>query len=291
MNEAPRKLSVGCAVVTHNSARHVTGLLRSLAPLSLEALVLVDNDSTDDTLEAAERETLPFATVAVQRPNHGYAAGANAAVRELRRIGIDLLLLLNPDTVVEAADLDAVSGLFEDDARLGSLCPVLVKADGRTFDSLGLRLTPWASVADHAQGQRRYATSTRVEPAVIGPTGAGGVYRMSALETLDGPFDERFFMYFEDADLALRLRRDSWRTVTSDLITVVHGRGGLGGLRGSAATQAECRALEHRQRSYELFVATSPISPGRRLLGRLAARLRRQLVSRRLIQLEELSFE
>ena len=128
-------------------------------------------------------------------------------------------------------------------------------------------------------------------PAVIGPTGAGGVYRMSALETLEGPFDERFFMYFEDADLALRLRRGRWRTVTSDLMTVVHGRGGLGGLQGPSVSEAERRALVHRQRSYELFVAASPISPGRRLLGLFAARLRRRVVSRRLVRLEELSFE
>lgn len=291
MNEAPRGLSVGCAVVTYNSARHVTALLRSLGHLALEALVIVDNDSTDDTLGAVEREALPFAAVVLQRPNNGYAAAANAAVRELRRRGVDLLLLLNPDTVVETADLDGISGLFEGDLRLGSVCPVLVEADGRTFDSLGLRLTPWGSVADHAQGKRRHATGTRAVAAVIGPTGAGGIYRMSALETIEGPFDERFFMYFEDADLALRLRRDGWQTVTSDLMTVVHGRGGLGGLRGPAASQAERLALVQRQRSYELFVATSPISPGRRLLGLLAARLRRQLVSRRLIQLEELSFE
>ncbi|MGZ4356987.1 MAG: glycosyltransferase [Gaiellaceae bacterium] len=291
MNEAPRRLSVGCAVVTYNSALHVTALLRSLALVPLEALVVVDNDSADDTLEAVEREALPFVVEVIRRPNDGYAAAANEAVRELKRLGVDLMLLLNPDTVVEAADLDGISGLFEDEPRLGSVCPVLLGADGWTFDSLGLRLTPWGSVADHAQGERRRATGTRVIPAVIGPTGAGGVYRMSALETLEGPFDERFFMYFEDADLALRLRRGRWRTVTSDLMTVVHGRGGLGGLQGPAVSEAERRALVHRQRSYELFVAASPISPGRRLLGLFAARLRRRVVSRRLVRLEELSFE
>ena len=154
MNEAPRRLSVGCAVVTYNSARYVTALLRSLALIPLEALVVVDNDSADDTLHVLEREAMPFVVEVIRRPNDGYAAAANEAVRELKRLGVDLMLLLNPDTLVEAADLDGISGLFEDEPLLGSVCPVLLEADGWTFDSLGLRLTPWGSVADHAQGER-----------------------------------------------------------------------------------------------------------------------------------------
>ena len=59
-----------------------------------EALVVVDNDSADDTLHVLEREALPFVAEVIRRPNDGYAAAANAAVRELKRLGIDLMLLL-----------------------------------------------------------------------------------------------------------------------------------------------------------------------------------------------------
>ena len=286
MTAAPGRMTVGCAVVTHNSAPHVGALLQSLADLPLQALVVADNASTDGSAAAVASHALPFAVDILRRPNDGYAAAANAAIRELGRRGVDLALLLNPDTVVEAVDVDGVSALFHDESRVGSLCPVLISGDGRAFDSLGLRLTAWGSVADHAQGEPYRRTGTEVVPSVIGPTGACAVYRMAALATLDGPFDERFFMYFEDADLALRLRRGGWRTVTSDLVTVRHGRGGLGALRRPAASQAERRALIHRQRSYELFVKASPISPARRVLAVPTARLRRRLVRRRLARLE-----
>lgn len=285
------KMQVGCAVVTHNSAQHIPALLRSLAALPVRALVVVDSASTDDTCDTVSSVPLPFEAVVVRGPNEGYASGANRALRELLRINVELALLLNPDTVVERADLDGVVRMFEDDARLGSMCPVLVRPGGQTFDSLGLRLTPWGSVADHAQGEKCSYSGTHTLSSVIGPTGAGAVYRMSALAGLAGPFDERFFLYFEDADLALRLRRDGWRTVTSDLVTLEHRRGGLGGIRGVTASQAAQTALFHRQRSYELFVAFAPLSPWRRLLGRLASRLRRRLVARRLPARPELSFE
>jgi N-acetylglucosaminyl-diphospho-decaprenol L-rhamnosyltransferase len=275
-------MTIGCAVVTYNSASQVPSLLESLSKLELKALAVVDNGSGDSTVEIVRGWSLPFGTTVTERPNRGYAAGANVAIDELRRQAVGLILLLNPDAVVLSADLAALERLFDRSPSLGSLCPVMITPGGKTFDSVGLRLSPWSSVADAEQGQPYRTIGTSVVRGVIGPCGGGALYRAAALESLPGPFDERFFLYYEDADLALRLKRGGWSTVTSDLVTVEHRRGGLGSLTTTPAGAAETAALTHRQSSYELFVRNSPLPLGRRLLGQPAARARRVAIRSRL---------
>jgi GT2 family glycosyltransferase len=275
-------MTIGCAVVTYNSASQVPSLLDSLSKLELKALAVVDNGSRDSTVEIVRAWSLPFASTVLERSNRGYAVGANAAIDELRRRGVGLVLLLNPDAVVLSADLAALERLFGRSPSLGSLCPVMITPGGRTFDSLGLRLTPWGSVGDAEQRQPYRPIGTSALRGVIGPCGGGALYRVAALESVPGPFDERFFLYYEDADLALRLKRRGWGTVTSDLVTVEHRRGGLGSLSTMPADGAHATALARRQKSYELFLRNSPLPFGRRLLGHPAARARRVAIRSRL---------
>jgi GT2 family glycosyltransferase len=275
-------MTIGCAIVTYNSASQVPPLLDSLSKLELEALAVVDNGSRDRTVEIVRASTLPFGVTVLERSNRGYAAGANAAIDELRRQGVGLVLLLNPDAVVLSADLAALERLFAGSPPLGSLCPVMITPGGKTFDSVGLRLTPWGSVADAEQGRPYRPIGTSALRGVIGPCGGGALYRVAAIESVPGPFDERFFLYYEDADLALRLKRRGWRTVTSDLVTVEHRRAGLGSLATTPAGAAAAAALAHRQSSYELFLRNSPLPLGRRLLGQPAARARRVAIRSRL---------
>jgi N-acetylglucosaminyl-diphospho-decaprenol L-rhamnosyltransferase len=270
-------------VVTHQSAAVVGGLLDSLELLDPRAVVVVDHESTDGTPDILAGWRPPYAAEVLRRPNRGYAAGVNAALAALSARGIELVAVLNPDARIVAADPDGLRRLFASRPRLGSACPLTLAADGRHLDTLGLRLTPWAAVADHGQGRPATWTGTGAIRGVIGPCGGSALYRMSALRAMDGPFDERFFLYFEDADLALRLAARGWSTVTTDLLTVQHGRAGLGGRSGDLGSSAARLATRERQRSYELFVSgPAPLPAATRLAGRAAARLRGRMVRRRL---------
>jgi N-acetylglucosaminyl-diphospho-decaprenol L-rhamnosyltransferase len=281
---APR---IGCAVVTHNSAEAVEGLLASLGALDPHAVAVVDHESTDRTLEILG-DWRPGCNVDVlRRPNRGYAAGANAAVAALSARGVEIVALLNPDARILGADLQGLRDLFGAEPRLGSACPVTLSSDGARLDTLGLRLTPWGAVADHGQGEPATWTGTRPIPGVIGPCGGSAIYRTEALAELRGPFDERFFLYFEDADVSLRLQAAGWSTITTDLVTVEHGRSGLGGLHGDLTTPGARRAARERQRSYELFVSdAAPLPFQTRIIGPAAARIRRHMVTRDLRRAE-----
>ena len=275
---APR---IGCAVVTHNSAGVIGGLLSSLAALDPCAVVVVDHESTDHTCEILDAWRPDHPVQILRRPNRGYAAGVNAAVEALHAHGPDLIALLNPDARVDRAEREALGGLFLADPRLGSACPLTVSPDGRTLDTLGLRLTAWAAVGDHGQGDPATWSGTAAIAGVIGPCGGSAVYRRAALDSLAGPFDERFFLYYEDADAALRLRAAGWSTVTTDLLRIRHERSGLGALAGDLGSPGARFAAAERQRSYELFVSdAAPLPHVTRVIGRVAARVRRHMVRR-----------
>lgn len=103
---AGARADVTVLVVTYNSARHVDALLTTLADeatrLTLR-IVVVDNSSTDDTLEHLARWP---GLVVVQSPNRGYAAGINVAAAHAGTT--DALLVLNPDLTVEPGDRKSV---------------------------------------------------------------------------------------------------------------------------------------------------------------------------------------
>jgi GT2 family glycosyltransferase len=70
------------------------------------------------------------------------------------------------------------------------------------------------------------------EEDVFGACGAAALYRAEALRAVarpgEAPFAERFFMYYEDVDLAWRLRRAGWRTRYVPAAECLHVRGGSG---------------------------------------------------------------
>jgi GT2 family glycosyltransferase len=274
--------AIGCAIVTHQSARVVEGLLSSLTVLDPAVAVVVDHESTDGTPAILDAWRPSFAATVVRQENRGYAAGVNRAVRELDGHGVELVVVLNPDARVERLDRAGLGRLFATRPALGSACPLTLAAEPGRLDSLGLRLTPWAAAADHGQGQPAAWSGTSALRGVIGPCGGSAIYRMDALRSLAGPFDERFFLYYEDAQLALRLRAAGWTTVTTDLLTVRHERAGLGARNGGLGFPAARLAAVERQRSYELFVADAPLPLGRRVAGRVAAFARGRIVRHRL---------
>lgn len=291
MRQVPAKavaqdLSFGAVTVSFNSAETLPNLFSSLETLALKACVIVDSASTDESADLAEAWDPPFARRVVRAPNGGFAAAVNIGYESLSAIGVDVLLLLNPDCRVIQADLDSLADRLRQRPSLGSLCPVLLSEDLRTIDSLGLRLTPWASPADTDQG--RPATEVRVGQieGVIGPTGGGAVYRMAALRSVRGPLDSSYFLYLEDADLALRLGRAGWKTETTPLMTVSHRRGGLGGVRRPGTGGGVPLALRARQESYRRFVSQAPLPRSQRLLGKSACAIRGLIVKGRLRSLE-----
>ena len=162
-------------------------------------MVIADNASTDGSIAALQ---LPDARFRVQDmgANLGFAAANN---RVAAASGAEFLGLVNADTVAEPGWLDALVSAARAHPEAASFGSVQIRMDDRTiFDGVG---DVWhvAGIAWRAlEGQPRRPID---DAEIMGPCAAGALYRRSDFMAIGG-FDERFFCYCEDIDLALRLR-------------------------------------------------------------------------------------
>jgi N-acetylglucosaminyl-diphospho-decaprenol L-rhamnosyltransferase len=181
-----------------NGARRLERALGSLRRQSRPVdVVLVDNGSSDDSLELT-RERFPEVAVVELERNHGFGPAINRAVAERPA---DPLILLNNDTEAEPRFVEALlDGLSE---GVQSVAGVLAQErDPGLIDSAGVVADRTLMGFDYLHGEPLAALSGAADP--LGPTGGAALYRHAAFEAVGG-FDERIFLYYEDIDLALRM--------------------------------------------------------------------------------------
>ncbi len=178
--------------------------------------VVVDNASTDDSLSLLPPS--PAIEVVRNTVNVGFGAAVNQAAR-LRRA--PLLWLLNPDCVVQPGTVAALWRVMASDASCAVAAPQLLNADGTTQESARGEPTAWTGLfGRHGFLTRFFPGAARakdnlraraiVERGVDSAEvdwvmGAAMLIRRDQFDTVGG-FDERYFLYWEDADLCRRLR-------------------------------------------------------------------------------------
>ncbi len=191
---------------------------------------VVDNCSNDGS-SGMVREQFPSACVLESGCNRGYAFANNLA---LRRAEGDYLLLLNPDTVVPPDGLAKMVDYMEARPDVGVAGPKLVRADG-TLDLACRRSFPSPIVSFYRMTglSHRFPRSPRFgrynltyldpdqECEVDSVVGAFMLVRRTAVEQV-GLLDESFFLYGEDLDWAMRIKKAGWRVMYHPDVTVLH---------------------------------------------------------------------
>lgn len=181
---------------------------------------VVDNASTDGSAAMVARR-FPSVRLVTNTTNRGFAAACNQA---LERATGEVVVLLNSDAALEPGALRRLLDVLRQRPGVGVVGGQLLDDDGRPRRSYGPIPTVGAFVAEMLGGHRVPVVS-RVVPAVASPprgreharevgyvSGAFLAFRRELLEAV-GPLDERFFLYFEEADFCLRVRRDASRLV------------------------------------------------------------------------------
>ena len=227
-------MSVDVVIVVRNHAATLPATLAGLAGQSAHArrIVVVDNASTDNSVHAvrAFADRLPLELIESSE-NLGFAAAANRAIR---RGQAPWLLSLNPDCRLAPDFLESLVGAAARHDRVGSASGLLLRGRGEELaatdvvDSAGMIVT--AGGRHHDRGAGRTLTVALEQPArVFGASGAAALYRRAALDDVAYPggevFDETFFAYREDADLAWRLQRRGWSCLYWPVARAWHARG------------------------------------------------------------------
>jgi GT2 family glycosyltransferase len=204
---------VSAVVVNLDQREKLLECLRSLV-LALDAVegptevTIVDNGSCDDSV-AAVHESLPQVNVIEAGRNLGFPRAAMAGVRETSG---EWVLMLNNDATL---DRDAVVELLRAaDGRpdVGSVAAQLRFADGTgRINSAGFGIDRLGIAYELGLG--RMPSPDESEPTeVFGASGGASIFRRAMLEDVGG-YDESFFVFLEDADLAWRARNRGWRAL------------------------------------------------------------------------------
>ena len=217
---------VAIVIVSWNSRDYLEKCLPSLCGLERPArqIVVVDNGSTDGTPDWLG-ENFPEVDLVVLPVNEGFCRANNLGIA---RTTAPFVLVLNPDTELEPDYLRRLLPAF-DDPDVGIACGKLLRLDRRTLDSAGQQLARSRQPLDRGYGKPDRGQYDRDE-TVFGACGAAAVYRRSMLDSIvdEGGqfFDEAFFAFVEDLDLAWRARKLGWRAVYRFAAVGYHARGG-----------------------------------------------------------------
>lgn len=231
--------AIAVVAVTFDSAAHVEPFFASLAPALSgrpARVVVIDNASADDTVAQVTR-CAPDASIFVNPCNRGYGAALNQG---LAATGEELVVLANPDLTFAPGALDTLARWLESAPEHALAGP---RGAARGFPSVGLEACElflghrlWPANPLHAGFFRPDLDRAGARPADCDwLVGACVVARRRALEEIGG-FDPGYPLYFEETDLAWRLRARGWRAACVPEAVVHHAGGG--------SSQADAHALE-----------------------------------------------
>ena len=239
---------VSAILVNYNAGRELAMALQSIADdmaaQPWEAVV-VDNASSDGS--AGEVAAFaPHARLVQNRQNVGFARGVNQG---LAATAASTVLIMNPDCRLEQGAFGVLNGELQRDEGVALVGPRILNPDGSVQGSARGDPDMLTGLFGRSTALRRALPNLAVSKRnVVADAGGGStdvdwvsgacmLARRSALERVRG-FDERYFLYWEDADLCRRLRGEGYRIRYVPTATAVHRVGHSSRVVRSSAIRA-----------------------------------------------------
>ncbi len=232
--------NIDIIIVNYNSTDYLLKCLESIhqdinAGTVVRAHIFVfDNHSTDDPGQVTRH--FPHVRLFESRRNIGFARAVNAC---LVQGNAPLVLILNPDVMVLKGFFQTTLVWMENNERVGVLGPRILNQDftvqgsARAFPSLITSLFGRNSILTRIFPNNRitrknilYTDIRQTAPVPVDwVSGACMMVRRRAIEEV-GLLDERFFMYWEDADWCRRMGQKGWGVIYHPAVSVLHFVGG-----------------------------------------------------------------
>lgn len=225
-------MDVSIIIVNYRTRGLVKQCLKSIRRAAIKPtyeIFVVDNDSRDG-MRAMLREEFPEVKGIFMPKNVGFAAANNVAMRESKG---RYFFILNPDTELLNGTIEKMVETMERRKDIGVVAPKLVHPDRSRQESTHrfpeplipiYRRTPLGRMTKAKFALDRYFMRGEIdekETEVDWAEGAAMFVRREAIENV-GMFDERFFVYFEDADWCRRFWEHGWKVVYQPKAEIIH---------------------------------------------------------------------
>jgi GT2 family glycosyltransferase len=251
------------SIVTHNSERYLKTCLDSLKTQTYKdfSISIWDNASTDGTKSILTEYRDILNVVHISEDNWGFCAAHNRLISPALS---EYILILNPDIILDTHFLEIIIREMERDPRAGSATGKLWRwqtepmnleeffrqhqSNPKILDTTGIYFTPTQRHFDRGSGEMDIGQYNRRE-YVFGASGAAALYRRDMLQDIAHKsryFDENFFAYREDADLAWRAQWMGWRCLYIPEATGYHARRVLPERRSSLPDAINMHSFKNR---------------------------------------------
>lgn len=231
---------IAAVVVTHSApAAMLEACVSSIRTAGgVDRILVIDNGGIA-TVQGANMEL-------VRVENHGYGAAANAGFVRALEMGATAIALLNDDIVVRPGWLSPLLDALAE-PYVGAVQPKLLVAGSEParVNSLGVQIGRDGAGTDIGDGTLDVAGGS---PSEIAHFTGGAVLLSAEFLRTTGGFDERFFLYYEDADLASRGRALGWSYRLVPTSVVEHARSS-----STAAAPGRTRFFQERNRLWHAF--------------------------------------
>lgn len=214
LNSSPQ---VACIILNWNGWRDTIECLGALKDCAYPQLtvIVVDNGSSDDSV-ARIRAAHPEILLLESGANLGFAGGNNIGIRYALAHGADYLWLLNNDTKPAPDALSALVAKALTDQGIGAVSSICYYADSPSTVQAwaGSRVNLWI-------GYGRITTQPHSDDWFHTLNGTSMLVARTAIEDA-GLLDQGFFLYWEDTEFCLRLRKKGWRIAAAPDSRVLH---------------------------------------------------------------------
>jgi len=212
---------VSVIIVSWNGKEYVSDCLRSLHAQTFSdfEVILVDNGSTDGSIEIVQQNFPGWVRVLRNDRNEGFSGGNN---RGIRLASGRYIVLLNNDAQADPTWLEELIKVAEEYPEAGMLASkIYLQGGSKIIDNVGHLI--------YRDGLNRGRGRLEVDRGqfenieeVLFPSGCAALYRREMLEEV-GFFDEDFFAYGDDTDLGLKGRLAGWKCLYVPKAIVHHG--------------------------------------------------------------------
>jgi GT2 family glycosyltransferase len=217
---------VSVVVVNWNHIQYLPDCLEAIINQSYSKfdITVVDNASQDNSLESISSISHQVHVIQLDS-NYGFSKAFNIGVKATTG---EFVLSLNPDVKAQPDFIKELVQEAQIDETIGIIAPKLLRADDpQKLDSTGLFINRQRRPYD--RGQMKFDSGEYDHHReIFGACGAAALFRRTMLEDLDWRgeyFDEDFFAYYEDIDLAWRARSKGWRCIYAPKAIAEHARG------------------------------------------------------------------
>jgi GT2 family glycosyltransferase len=212
--------SISVILVNYNGVKHLRECLDSLLAQTYKdfEIVLVDNASTDGSSQLVVTK-YPSVRSIQSESNVGFSAGNNIGIRETTG---KFIATLNTDTRAEPDYLEKLVAPMQHE-RVGACAPLMLEMERPpVVDAAGITVDSFGFAWNIGAGEPASKFSAPRE--VYGACAGAALYRRELLEQIGG-FDDAYFGFYEDADVAWRAHKLGWKTEFVPLARVYHHHG------------------------------------------------------------------